>query len=195
MNARGTVGIQSSHPWHQEFSLGLWTERCVPGVTFRSVDNSGCATRLRVVVPYAQLQASSPALWSPRASHQRGMQIDAATSAAPSVGDGTVRTAEHQVGAASRSGDANAAGLRLRAAARRSFSEPRGGLVAGKVVRADDVRRHRPGARSCSRSQSSALVLANGADSCSDYLPLCSPSSGRARQRSFVLTIPAIERN
>ena len=167
MNERRAVGIQSSHPWHQEFSLGLWTECRVPGVTFRSVDNSGCATR-RVVVPSARLQASSPALWSPRAFHQRGMQIDAATFAVPSVGDGTVRTAEHQVGTASRSGVGIAAGLRLRAAARRSFSEPRGGLVAGKVVRADDVRRHRPGARSCRRSQSSALVLANGADSCSD---------------------------
>ena len=57
----------------------------------------------------------------------------------------------------------------------------------------------------CRRSPSSRLVLANGADSCSDYLPmgqglcshylpLCSPSSGRARQRRFVLTIAANER-
>ena len=54
----------------------------------------------------------------------------------------------------------------------------------------------------CSRSQSSRLVLANRADSCSGsltmgrascshYLPLCSPSSGRARQRTIVLTLTA----
>ena len=57
---------------------------------------------------------------------------------------------------------------------------------------------------SCSRSQSSAL--ANSADSCSNwlttgwrscshYLPLCSPSSARARQRRLVLIIPANERS
>ena len=32
-----------------------------------------------------------------------------------------------------------------------------------------------------------------GRRSCSHYLPLCSPSSGRARQRRFVLTIAANE--
>jgi len=58
---------------------------------------------------------------------------------------------------------------------------------------------------SCRRLQSSALVLANSADSCSDsltmgqtscshYLPLCSPSSGRARQRRIVLTLAANDR-
>ncbi len=52
------------------------------------------------------------------------------------------------------------------------------------------------------RLQSSALVLANGADFCSDYLtmgqascshylPLRLPSSGRARQRTIVLTLAA----
>ena len=34
-----------------------------------------------------------------------------------------------------------------------------------------------------------------GRGSCSHYLPLCSPSSGRACQRSFVLTIAANEQN
>ena len=54
----------------------------------------------------------------------------------------------------------------------------------------------------CRRSQSSVLVLANRADSClnyltigrrscSHYLPACSPSSRRARQRRLVLTFRA----
>ena len=57
---------------------------------------------------------------------------------------------------------------------------------------------------SCSGSQSSELLLANIGDFCSDYLtmeraacshylPMCSPSSRRARQRRTVLTICANE--
>jgi len=70
------------------------------------------------------------------------------------------------------------------------------------VAAALQMRRSNSTLSSCRRSQSSAVVLANraiscsnyltmGRASCSHYLPLCSPSSPRARQRRVVLTIRA----
>jgi hypothetical protein len=58
----------------------------------------------------------------------------------------------------------------------------------------------------CRRSQSSALVLANGADSCSNYLPigrtscshcppLCLPTERRARQQRILLILAANKQN
>ena len=71
---------------------------------------------------------------------------------------------------------------------------PRGGTVPRMVE------------PSCRRSQSSAVALANGADSCSNclpvarpscshYLPLCLPTERGARQQRFLLTLAANEQN